>query len=524
VIRTSLTDPSAVPPSVSLMMRHAFDRWPERTFLVSDSVEYTYADADRETDRVASLLAAGGVRVDTHVAASMVWTLLAIARLGAIGVPLNVEAKGGLLRYYLADSQSTHMVVDNEIVRTVADAWLDLEPMAVWTTGVAPVRRPEFAASIASLTDEASARVGLVERTLTDPFLFMYTSGTTGPSKAVVVPNGHATGTAVLIADRFELTPDDRHYTCLPLFHANAYWYTLLPAMSIGSAVILGRRFSASNFWSDIDAQGATITNVMGTMLQILIRADPNPVERENDLNRIFVVPFPVDPVSVEERFGAKLMTTYALTEWIPVALSSPGEGYDRREMAGPVLPYSDVRIVNDVDEDVETNMIGEIILRARRPWARMIEYFDKQEESEKAFRNGWFHTGDLGRVDVDGYLYFVGRKKDAIRRRGENISAYELEMLLAAHPKIAELAAIPFASELGEEDVAVVVLAQPGCDLGPEEVLEFAQRTLPRYMVPTYIRIVDALPKTATSKIEKYRLIAEADRSPELFWRRPGR
>lgn len=527
-----LGDEPTFPPSIAAVANHAFTTWPDRTFLVTNGREYTYADAERETDCVAWVLAGQGVAVGTHVAVfmhnspTMVWTLLAIARLGAVGVPLNVEAKGTLLRYYLTDSESTHLVVDATLLGVVGAAWTDPTPVPVCVHGDMPPVVPPFASSLVDLAAGAdgSIEIEVVEGARTDPALLMYTSGTTGPSKAVVVPNGHALGTAALVVDRFEIGPDDRHFTCLPLFHANAYWYTLLPAMLVGSAAIVQGRFSARRFWSELATSRATITNVMGTMLQVLLRAEPSSDERRHYLSRMFVVPFPVDPAAVEDRFGAKLMTTYVLTEWVPVALSRPGEGYDRREMAGPILSDSEVRIVDEHDRDVPTGTIGEIVLRERQPWGRLIEYYGKPEATEQAFRGGWFHTGDLGRVDQDGYLYFAGRQKDSIRRRGENISSYELEMLLAEHPSIAEVAAIPFRSELGEDDVAVVVVCQPGETIDPEAVFEFASEALPRYMVPTYIRVADALPKTATSKVEKYRLMSDATSNPTIFWRRPGR
>ena len=507
----------------------------DRLFLVCDEGVFTYRDADALSDSLAQGFAAAGVGRGRQIAIMLdnspeyIWTFLALGKLGAVGVPLNTEAKGYLLRYYLTDSDCEFAVLD-ERYRGMVETALESGGRTLDVAWVQNGARPNGASSLAEKVRPLEGEFGRRDPWVSDydpqhqdPFLLMYTSGTTGPSKAVVMPNSHAVTTALIVAQRFGLKTEDRMYTCLPLFHVNAICYTILAALSVGASVALARRFSARTFWNDVLRYEATEFNAMGSMMKILEKQTVSEAERVQSVHTAFVVPFPSDPYAFEDRYGAKLTTTYALSEWIPVSLSAPGEGYDkvsdRGSMAGPVLEYSEVRIVDDEGCDVATGTTGEIVLRSREPWTTFREYYGKPAETLEAFQNLWFHTGDLGFKDRDDFLYFVDRKKDAIRRRGENISAHELEEILRTHEEIREVAAIAVPSELGEDDVAVYVVVQPGRSLFRTEILEYGREHLPRYMVPRYIEIVDELPKTPTSKVEKYKLVQRAVETLEDLW-----
>ena len=486
---------------------------PERTLLLFGDGVWTYGDADRLAGAAAALLESGGVGPGDQVALLLdnspdyVWLLLGLARLGAIGVTLNTEARGKLLEYFLTDSGARFCIVDVRHYDTLRATGVAFERLWV-----------REGPGLVTGSEQAGSRELARPR---DPWLFVYTSGTTGRSKAVIAPHAQAVTTGLVVAGQAGLTPDDRLYTCLPFFHVNAIWYTLLAAASVGASVALAERFSASRFWSDVARYGCTEINAMGSMMQILEQQPVGDAERASRLRTAFVVPFPADPLAFERRFGARLMTTYALSESVPVSLSRPGEGYERGRHAGPILPGSEVRIVDDDDNELPAGAVGEITVRGREPWTMFLGYHGKPAETAEAWRNLWFHTGDLGHVSTDGWLWFDGRKKDAIRRRGENISAFELEEILASHEAIAEVAAIPVPSLLTEDDVCVYVVLQPAAagPCGPAEIHAYAREHLPRYMVPRYIAIVAALPKTPTSKVEKYRLLERAKAELAALW-----
>ena len=352
---------------------------PGRTLLLHGDRTWTYGLADRNSDAAAALLQQGGVTRGDRVALLLdnspdyVWLLLGLAKLGAIGVTLNTEARGKLLEYLVADCGARHAVVDARHRDTLdaaypggADAHFD----RLWVRE-GPGFVEEIAAGSFSVTFDGEPRA-------LDPWLFIYTSGTTGRSKAVVALHGHAVTTCVLVERQAGGTAEDRMYTCRPFFHAYGLWYTLLAAMSVGASVVVAERFSASRFWEEITRHGCTEVNAMGSMMQILEKLPVSDAGRAHTLRTAFVVPFPGDPQAFERRFRARLMTTYALSEWVPASLSRPGGGYGRGIHAGPVCGPSEVHIVDDDDRELPFGEVGKITLRSRDPWTTFLGYHGK--------------------------------------------------------------------------------------------------------------------------------------------------
>lgn len=513
--------------TIPRLLGQAVSLYPDSPFIVFKDEIYTYKQTDEISNRAGSLFARGRVEPGDHVAMLMdnspefVWTLLGLMKLGAVAVPLNTAATGRLLGYFVDDSECRFVVSDAQYLPELQSVVALSSLRKVW------IRNPtkELLASDSSIRD-LEHEMGLVDidhtfndRSYRDVALLMYTSGTTGPSKAVVVPHALPVTTAQVVADTFGLNSSDRLYTCLPLFHGNAMWYSMLTAMTVGGSVALVERFSASRFWEEVAAFGATQVNAMGSMMRILEKHPVTSEERNNALRIAFVVPFPSDPVAFEDRYEAKITTTFGLTEMNPISLSKPGEGYDRPGMAGPFHSRFEVRIVDGEDRPVPIGEPGEIVVRPNEPWTSFSGYHNKPVETLAAFRNLWFHTGDVGRIDGDGYIYFLARRKDAIRRRGENISAFELEEFLGEHPSLLEVAAVAIPSDLTEDDVVVFVVPMPEVVVTEVDVFMFATRNLPKYMVPRYIKIVESLPKTSTSRVEKYRLRREAEEHRDELW-----
>jgi crotonobetaine/carnitine-CoA ligase len=281
-------------------------------------------------------------------------------------------------------------------------------------------------------------------------------------------------------------------------------------ALAAGAALAVGPRFSARSFWGDVAATGATQVNAMGSMLRILALQEPHPGERAHSVRSVFVAPLPTDAAALAERFAVAFSTTYAQTEWLPSAMTAPGEGYGRAGVTGPLLDVGELRVVDGDDVGVPDGTIGEITLRAHEPGVTFPGYLGRAAESLEAFRNLRFHTGDLGEIR-DGWLYFHGRVDDVIRRRGENISPTVLEELLGDHAGIAEVAAVGVPSALMEEEVFAFVVARAGAALTLAELACFARDALPRSMVPRYLHVVDDLPRTATNKAARQALRKQA-------------
>lgn len=514
---------SALPPleqrTIPKIWAAAVARNPDAVLLVWAGRETTYGAADVLVEATRQQLVLDGVEGGAHIAVMLdngpeyVWTLLALAHIGAVAVPIHAEAQGQLLSHFMLSSDCESAVVAEKYLIRLREsigadalkrAWVlrdgsSAEPVPV----VAAVQRDiEF-------TDQVDADFPLGrEPRFNETMLLMFTSGTSGPSKAAIVAQAHPVTAAIAHAEAAGITAEDRMHTCLPMSHANAMWFTTYAAISMGASVALTPRFSVRGFWRDIVDTGATQTSLLGSMLQLLWKREPSAEEDVKRVKSLFVVPFPTNPQDYEDRFGAKLMTLYGMSEWTPISLSRPGEGYDKPAgMAGPLrTDLNDIAILDADDVAQPVGVVGEIAVRRHEPFTSFQGYYGRDAATLADWRNLWFHTGDHGYIGEDNYLYFVGRKSDSLRRRGENVSAGELEDLLLRCPGIKEVAVVAVPSDLGdmsEDDIAVFVM--PAHDaVEVAEIYEYAREHLPRFMRPRYLTFVDDLPRTATEKIRK--------------------
>jgi crotonobetaine/carnitine-CoA ligase len=292
----------------------------------------------------------------------------------------------------------------------------------------------------------------------------------------------------------------------LPLYHTNAQCLTTITALIAEAQMVLSDKFSASRFWDDIRKYQATQFNYLGAVMPILAKQPERPDDIDNPVRIAFGAGCPQAVMEhVEKRFGLKCMEGFGMTEiGLPIHVSL----HDRRPgSCGKVLDIYEIGLVDDQDEEVPVGETGEIVFRPREPFTMMLEYYNMPEKTLESFRNLWFHTGDLAKKDEDGYFYFVDRKKDALRRRGENISSFEVERAINTHPKVLESAAVAVRSELAEDEVKICVVLKPGEVLTPEELIAYANDRMPYFAVPRFVEFLDSLPKTPTERVQKYQL-----------------
>ncbi|MFA7428674.1 MAG: AMP-binding protein [Rhodospirillaceae bacterium] len=502
----------------------------DKTFLSFEGASYSYAFADRHTNRIANgLRRHAGVGKGDHVGMLLgncpefLWAAGALGKLGAVAVPLNTAAKGALLQYFLGHSKVGALIVGEELLDRVHPL-LDSLP-ALRTLIVVPQDPggvPDGGAMPFSRLEDASDEAPDVEVSYRDPLFLMYTSGTTGPSKGVVSPHSQGLSIGGQLAEVYGYTRDDVIYTCLPLFHGNALWYSVMPAMSRGATLVLSRRFSGSRFWDEITDSGATQVNALGAMANIALKELHRLDRSRLRLRQCMVVPA-LDAASAApfREMGIRLTSLFAQTETFAVTLYGPDEPASKVGSAGRAHGYTQVAIVDDEDRALAPGEVGEIVVRPNEPGIMMHGYYEMPAETLGVMSSLWFHTGDRGYLDEDGYLYFVDRKKDAIRRRGENISAYELEMIICRHPALREAAAVAVSSDLGEDDVLVFLVPNPGVTMDFEDITRYCDRNMPYFMVPRYLHVLDDLPKTASEKIEKYKLREWAEANMAALWDR---
>jgi carnitine-CoA ligase len=504
----------------------------DRTWLIYGDARYSYAQAHDITNRYANGFSELGIRKGDHVAVMLpncpefIWTIWGLGKLGAVTVPLNTAARGELLRYFITQSDSCVVVGGAEWADRIAEALAgESNVRAFVTLGGAGTKLASLGKPIIDIALLAGAPPVEPDPDAvhaSDPQYIMYTSGTTGPSKGVISPHSQAHGVGRSLAQNYGYRSSDVVFTCLPLFHGNALWYSCYAAFWADCALAVSPRFSASTFWDEIRATGATQFNSLGAMTNILLRAPPSPRDRDHRLRQAMIVPLSRESYrDVTERFGVQVTSLYAMTETFAVTMFCPDDPEAKGASAGRPRGLAEVQIVSDEDDPLPAGEVGEICVRPCEPGIMMSGYYKMAEATVRDTRNLWLHTGDRGRLDEDGYLYFVDRKKEAIRRRGENISAYEVEMLVAKHPAVMEVAAVPVTSELSEDEVMIYVVCREGHAVSEEELVRFANRNMAHFMVPRFVHFIDALPKTASEKIEKYKLKTWAEQNRTVLWDR---
>ena len=479
------------------------------------SGDLTYAQLDRESDRIANGLAAAGIGPGHRVAALLFNTLefpllwFGLAKRHAVLVPLNTALKGEILRYELADCAPHALVADQRLWEPYAPLreglaipreWLIPEP------GGDSSGRPEGVSDFATLVSDTPVDP-LPPPLPSDPASIMYTSGTTGPPKGAVIPHEKTLRTPFEIGRRSRLSDDSVLFTALPLFHCNAQEMTALTALTYDVTAAFDDRFHASTYWETAARMGATHVSLLISMINVLFKQPERPTDRTHGVRTALTAGATkaVWP-EFERRFGLTIVELYGMTECGCTTLMNP-PGAIRVGSVGTPLGFVEADVVDDDDRPVPDGTRGELVVRPRAPYTMFLGYLGKPEKTVEAWRNLWFHTGDYVTRDADGYYYFVDRKKDVIRRRGENLAPYDVESAINRHPLVFESVVVGVPSPLGEEDVKAFVQLKPEARLTALELFEFCASELPFFMVPRYLEFIDEIPKTANQKSQRYLL-----------------
>lgn len=459
--------------------------------------------------RLATLGVTDGDRVAVMVPTSL-WSIelwAANARLGAIEVPVHTELRGSMLAHVLNDSGAKVLVTADAFlpqIEVVLGELLSVEVIVVVDSSGLP--DPAGWSGRFVQADEIDVTPVAQRATVhySAPSAIIYTSGTTGPAKGVVLPWGQwAMGIEGIFPD---IDPDDVFYTPLPLHHI-AGRGTVYRAAVAGSRVVLRQRFSVSDYWADIRDNGCTATILMGAMADMLWRQPRREDDADNPLQKVLMTPLIPDAFEFAERFGVRLRTNFGMTEVGATMVGGIERPLVDTRSCGTARRGYECRVVDEHDEEVPHGQLGELVVRTELPWVIMSGYWNDPVKTAAAWRNQWFHTGDAFRRDEDGSFYYVDRVKDAIRRRGENISSFHLEQELLAHPDIAECAVVGVPSPETDEEVRAFVVPADGQEPDFAAIVEFLRPRLARFMLPRYWTVVEELPRTATLRVRKHEL-----------------
>jgi crotonobetaine/carnitine-CoA ligase len=506
------TDRRTVPGSLQLAAELAAGK---HVLHIFGNRAYTAEELIDRCARCATVLTDLGAKAGERVAIMLtnriefIDAFFGVGRIGGISVPLNISLRGPMLEHQLRETAPVVVVVEAamlDVMRPALSAIGSCARILLVGATTPPTDCVDYAGAVAAAPVAPAAAVDRREVAA-----ILYTSGTTGPSKGVI----HTHNSLVAFSEKSSwlagFTGTDVAFTCLPFFHANAIASTLLPMLRLGATAVIAERFSASTYWNDVRAVGATAINLLGSMVPILWNAPASPQDSANTVRVAVSVPTPTADIyrRFEQRFGLRVVSLYGSTDATVVVGTPPGEP-GRPGYCGKAHPDFECRVVDDDDSDVTPGVPGEMVIRPRVPDSMMQGYWANPAATVETWRNLWFHTGDILIMDDDGWFRFIDRKKDALRRFGENISSFEVESVVLMHPQIAEAAVYAVPSELSEDEVMVAVVAEPGQLVDVADLARHCEQLLPYYAVPRYIDIRAALPKTANEKVRKDVLRAE--------------
>jgi carnitine-CoA ligase len=513
------------------LLRRRADETPDRIFLqqVEGDRTLTYRQAHRESLRWAHGFDRLGVGNHETVISMLpvgfdaVHCWVGLNWLVAWEVPVNTAFHGMMLSYTLQNSNARVAVIaERYLDRIVAldraelgkiDTLVvpDLNESRTWTP---EALSRQLAINVLSGETFLAGASGLPDSEPEDRFAgpepwdvteIFYTSGTTGPSKGVLYT--HIQQHATIASFSSTWTQDDCYYCPFPMYHVSGKM-TVYAIALIGMRGVIREYFKTDEFWSDIKRYGCTTTLLLGAMANFIYRQPELATDSDTPLNKVIMVPLIPELQDFNRRFGTRVNTVFNMTE-----ISSPIEAdYDETNnmpvtACGRKRPGYDLRVVDEHDRELPRGQLGELIVRADEPWVLNAGYFAMAEKTAEAWRNGWFHTGDGFIQDADGWFHFVDRQKDAIRRRGENISSMEVEAHVNTHVAVLESAAIAVASEWGEDEVKIVVVLKPSATVEPTDLHTYLSTIMPKFMLPRFIEFTEALPKTPTEKVRKVAL-----------------
>jgi crotonobetaine/carnitine-CoA ligase len=503
-----------------LLDTHATNHPQRQIALFEDGTAWTWRECRERVRAMAAALQRLGVKRGDRVAAWMpsgpriVLTWFAANYLGAVFVPLNTAYRGRILEHVIHQSTARLLIVHGDLLERLAGLNL---PRLERIIAVGPQRPHSLTVPVdpeTLLEGEPSSLDDSVYPEPWDPQTIIYTSGTTGPSKGVLSPYLQLYTTAVV---NYGYVRDGESILVnLPMFHIGGT-SALYAALVRGGMFYLVNGFSTDSFWDQVRRGNCVSTSgLIGVMAGFLAKAPPRPDDRDNPLRCMTMFPVNAMTVAFTKRFGFDYMTGFNMTECsspLVTDVNTPVYGSCGRPRTGVTC-----RIVDEHDIEVPRGAVGELIVRTDLPWTMNIGYDGMPEATAKAWRNGWFHTGDAFRQDESGDYFFVDRIKDAIRRRGENISSVEVEAEVKAHPAVDEAVAVGVpAAEGGEDEVLVAIMVRRGESLDPVALIDFLKPRMPYYMVPRYLRFVDDIPKTETNKLRK-NVIREAGVTPDTW------
>jgi len=481
----------------------------DKAFLFYEDQRISYGQINKRANIAGNAFLALGLRKNDKAAIILencpefLYVWFGLSKIGAWSIPVNISLKGEGLAYIINHCHAETLIVSFSCLENID--FIRKELKNIKRIIVVPQSQDcglETKGEVILWTDffQGSTDSPGIKIKPEDWMMIVYTAGTTGLPKGVLKAQSYSYTSGLSIADFAQAKPEDRFYTTLPLYHINAQNVTTWSAMAANASTVLTKRFSAKRFWRDIREYNVSITSFLGAMIPILLKQLENKDDLENHLRMGISAGTPAEAwESFENRFQVKLLELYGSSE------GGSLRNYEGKVGSmGKAVPSNLAKVVDENDQELPPYHVGELIFRFVDPAFKLPQYYKMPEATAGKNKGGWLRTGDLAYMDEDGYFYFVDREKDAIRRRGENISSYEVEKVINSHPGVLESAAVGVPAEMGEDEVKIYVVPKPNSKLLPEELIRYCEPRMAYFMVPRYVEFLDSLPKTTTQKILK--------------------
>lgn len=480
-------------------------------------IRYTYAQFDEMVNKYANILLKKGIckgdKVMVHMLNSpeYLFSWFACAKIGAVMIPTNVLAGAFEMEYFLQFSEAVAIVTEPAYMEMFTGLLKTCKSVKnIFLARTSP-RYPnqklyENTTVIADLLKDTPADVPETEIHNEDDLMWLFTSGTTSRPKAVQLTHANAVFAGIFGAQAWKVTSSDRHFIVLPLFHVNGQFISVMPTLTAGATLIMAEQFSASRYMTQARRHKATTTSLVAATVKMILNQPPTEDDARNDLRIVmYAIAIPDEKwIEFENRFDVKLCDLWGMTETLGATTLNPIDGVMKRNCIGMPRMENAVKVVDEEGNEVSPGTVGEIVVKGVPGRTLMKSYYNNPEATAETIRDGWLHTGDNAYMDEEGYFHFVDRKKDMIKRGGENVAATEVEYVISLHPKVKEVAVIGVPDPIRDEAIMAVIILKPGEACAEKEIIDWCAEKLAKFKVPSFVKFKDDFPRTSIGKIQK--------------------
>ena len=480
-------------------------------------ISYTYAQFDEMINKYANILLSKGIKKGDKVMVHMLnspeymFSWFACAKIGAVMIPTNVLAGAFEMEYYLQFSEAVAVVTEPnymEMFSGLLDKCKGVKNIFLARTSPGYPNQKLYPETtvMADLLRDTSKDLRQVEIHNEDDLMWLFTSGTTSRPKAVQLTHANAVFSGIFGAQAWKVVPEDRHFIVLPLFHVNGQFISVMPALTAGSTLIMAEQFSASKYMAQARRHRATTTSLVAATVKMVLNQPPSQLDAENDLRVVmYAIAIPEEKwVEFENRFNVKLCDLWGMTETLGATTLNPIDGVMKRNCIGMARVENAIKVVDENGNEVAVGTVGELVVQGIPGRTLMKSYYNNPEATAEAIKDGWLYTGDNAHMDKDGYFHFVDRKKDMIKRGGENVAATEVEYVISLQPKVKEVAVIGVPDPIRDEAIMAVIILNPGETCSEQEIIDWCAEKLAKFKVPSFVKFKDDFPRTSIGKVQK--------------------